>query len=59
MFCGKKNYPADLFEIHQYRVENVKKFTYLGSEIEYKNEISPEIRKRILAANRCLFGLKN
>ena len=59
MFCEKRDNPADSLEINQYRFINVKKLTYLGSEIEYQNEISPEIQKKIFAANHCLFDLRN
>ena len=48
MFCGKRDSPADFLEIDQHRIKNVKQFTYLGSENEYQNEISPEIQKRFL-----------
>ena len=34
MFCGKRDNPADFFEIDEHRFENVKKFTYLRSEIK-------------------------
>ena len=59
MFCGQKGNTADFFEIDQRRFKNVKKFTYLGSEIEYQNKNSPEIQKRIFAANCCLFSLRS
>jgi sorting nexin-29 len=41
-----------------YRVETVHSFTYLGSEVNCKNDMSVEIRKRILAANECFHGLR-
>ncbi|GIY14952.1 reverse transcriptase domain-containing protein, partial [Caerostris darwini] len=59
MFCGKGDCPSDFFEVEQHRFQSVKKFTYLGSEIECQNEIGPGIRKRIIAANSCLFGFKS
>ena len=52
MFCGKRDNSADFFEVDQHRFEKVKQFTYLVSEIECLNKISPEIRKRFFAANR-------
>lgn len=36
----------------------VKDFVYLGSTVTEKNEISTEINRRIMAANRCYFGLR-
>ena len=50
MFCGKKEYISKTFEIGPYNFESVKNFTYLGSEVNYLNDINPEIRKRIIAA---------
>jgi tRNA splicing ligase len=32
--------------------------TYLGSEVNCKNDISAEIKKHILSANRCFHGLR-
>ena len=58
MFCGKKESPLRTFDINQYKFESVTNFTYLGSEINHQNDINPEIRRRIVAANRCFFGLR-
>jgi hypothetical protein len=33
-------------------------FTYLGSEVNCKNDISTEMKMRILSAGRCFYGLK-
>ena len=44
IFCGKRKKILLIFEIDHHRFENVIKFADLGSEIEYQNEISPEIR---------------
>jgi hypothetical protein len=45
-------------EIGSYKFETVCSFTYLGSEVNCKNDISDEIKKRVLAANKCLHGLR-
>jgi hypothetical protein len=45
-------------EIFPYKFETVYSFTYLGSEVNYKNNISVNIQKRILSANRCFHGLR-
>ncbi|XP_062134127.1 uncharacterized protein LOC133850333 [Drosophila sulfurigaster albostrigata] len=37
--------------------EVVKEFTYLGTAINTKNDVSLEIKRRITLANRCYFGL--
>jgi hypothetical protein len=38
-------------EIGSYKFEIVCSFTHLGSEVNCKNEISDEIKKRVLAAH--------
>ena len=45
-------------EIDGYNFEVVKDFIYLGSSISNDNDISLEIRRRIILANRCYFGLR-
>jgi hypothetical protein len=45
-------------EIGSYKFETVYSFTYIGSEVNCKNDISDEIKKRVLAANNCLHGLR-
>jgi hypothetical protein len=47
-----------LIEIGSYKFETVCSFTYLGSEVNCKNDIRNEMKTRILAANRCLRGLR-
>ena len=44
-------------EVGPYKFQVVHSFTYLGSDIKCNNDISAEIQKRILAANRCFYGL--
>jgi hypothetical protein len=45
-------------EIGSYKFETVCSFTYLGSEVNCKNDISDEIKKCILAANTCFHGFR-
>jgi hypothetical protein len=45
-------------EVGPYKFHVVHSFTYLGSDINCSNDISGEIQKRILAANRCFHGLR-
>jgi hypothetical protein len=45
-------------ETGSYKFEVVHSFTFLGSEVNCKNDISDEIKKRVLSANRCLHGLR-
>jgi hypothetical protein len=45
-------------EIGSHKCETVCSFTSFGSEVNCKNDISDEIKKRVLAANKCLYGLR-
>lgn len=40
-----------------FKFEVVQNFTYLGSEVTSDFDITNEIKRRILLANRCLYGL--
>jgi 4-hydroxy-L-threonine phosphate dehydrogenase PdxA len=55
----KKDYAhiSSHIEIGSYQFETVHSFTYLGSEVNCKNDVSAEIKKKyILSANRCFHG---
>jgi hypothetical protein len=56
----KKIYTDDptYLEISSYKFETFYSFVYLGLEVNYKNDISVDIQKRILSANRCFHGLR-
>jgi hypothetical protein len=45
--------------IGKYTFEAVHTFTYLGSSVSCNNDNIQEIKKRILMANECFYGLKN
>jgi hypothetical protein len=45
-------------ETGSYKFETVCSFTYLGSEVNCKNDIIDEIKKHVLAANKCLHCLR-
>jgi hypothetical protein len=51
------SYPSYI-EIGSYIFEIVHSFTYLGSEINCKNNISIEVRKRRLSAGRAFHSLR-
>jgi len=44
-------------EVGPYKFQEVHSFTYLGSHVNWNNDISAEIQKHTLAANRCFHGL--
>ena len=50
-------YPHYL-EVGPYKFQVVHSFTYLESDVNCNNDISAQIQKRILAANRCFHGLR-
>jgi hypothetical protein len=45
------NYPHHL-EVRSYKFQVIHSFTYIGSDVNCNNDISEEIQKLILAANR-------
>ena len=49
-------YPHYL-EVRPYKFQVVNSFTYLGSGANCNNDIVVETQKRILASNRCFYGL--
>jgi hypothetical protein len=53
----RASYPHYL-EGGPYKFQVVHSFTYLGSDVNCNDDISAEIQKRILAANRCFHGLR-
>jgi hypothetical protein len=46
-----------LLETGTYSFQTVEEFTYLGTCLTSKNEIRPEIEKRIATANRAYYVL--
>ena len=51
------SYPHYL-DVGPYKFQVIHSFTYLGSVVNCNNDISAEIQKRILAANRGFHGLR-
>jgi hypothetical protein len=51
------SYPHYL-EVGPYKFQVVDSLIYLGSDVNCNNDISADIQKRILAANRCFHGLR-
>jgi hypothetical protein len=51
------NYPH-LLEVGSYKFQVIHSFTYLVSDVNCNNDISEEMQKCILAANRCFHDLK-
>jgi hypothetical protein len=40
----------------QHKIEHVKEFSYLGSQMNHTNSISSEIQARILSGKRCYYA---
>ncbi|GFW15383.1 hypothetical protein TNCV_3740871 [Trichonephila clavipes] len=57
MSCTKSCFNNFCFKTKEYNFEVVDSFTYLGSEINSRNDSTTEIQKRITMANRCLNGI--
>jgi len=45
-------------EVGPHKFQLVHSFTFFGSDVNCNNDISAEIQKRILAANRCFHGMR-
>jgi hypothetical protein len=50
-------YPLVL-ELGPYSFEHAHTFTYLGTKINKKNDITEKVQNRIVAANRCYFSFQ-
>ncbi|GFX46868.1 hypothetical protein TNCV_4040141 [Trichonephila clavipes] len=57
--CTKSCFNNFYFKIEEHSFEDVESFTYLGSEINNRNDCATEIKKRITMTNRCLNGVRN
>lgn len=55
---SQRNRVGQNFSVDDYNFEVVHDFTYLGSRVNDKNEMSEEIKHRLTVANRCYYGLQ-
>ena len=51
------NIPSNNIVIGGLEFESEQDFIYLGSSVNTNNDITQEIKRRIITANRTLFGL--
>jgi hypothetical protein len=60
MLVTKKSHESyrHYLEVGPYKFQVVHSFTYLGPDVNCKNDISAGIQKRILTANRYFYGLR-
>jgi hypothetical protein len=57
VICAKIPDPSELI-IVRYKFEQVAGFTYLGTKISKENNLTEEVRSRLVAANRKYFSLQ-
>lgn len=57
LITNPREIPPSHIQVDDYAFERVEEFIYLGSLITQDNEMGEEIKRRIVAANKCYFGL--
>jgi len=57
MIATKHNHETRHLEVNNYNFERVANFKYLGVNIKENADSHEEIRLRLVAANKCYFGL--
>lgn len=58
MIVSKKNYRADSLKVlNDHTFERVKKFKYLGADFNKDANTHENIKRRLISANRCYYGL--
>lgn len=55
---SRTHHPGSIVSFDSSNFEVVEEFIYLGANINPTNNINVEIRRRIMLANRCFYGLK-
>ncbi|MXP61705.1 hypothetical protein FD744_25325 [Pantoea sp. Taur] len=58
MVTGEAARPGETINIGFFNFEKVDQFTYLGSLVTQDNSPAAEVKRRILMANKCYFGLR-
>lgn len=58
MLASKSHTPeAAQLQVNEYSFEVVEQFKYLGADVNCKNDVTDEIKKRITQANRCYYSV--
>ncbi|CAG9835752.1 unnamed protein product [Diabrotica balteata] len=58
MYCTRSGNQIPRLLIDNLELEGVDTFVYLGSLLTKDNNVSEEIKRRILLANKCYYGLR-
>ena len=57
MILSRQNHNTNYLKVDEYKFERVQSFKYLGAEINGNANSHEEVKKRLLAANRCYYSL--
>ncbi|VVC42633.1 Hypothetical protein CINCED_3A010975, partial [Cinara cedri] len=57
MIVSRQYHRSDFLKVNEYTFERVRNFKYLGADINEDANSHEEVKKRLIAANRCYFGL--
>ncbi|KAL4085316.1 hypothetical protein QTP88_027175 [Uroleucon formosanum] len=57
MIISRQNHRSDSLKINEYTFERVGHFKYLGADINDDANSHEEVKRRLITANRCYYGL--
>jgi hypothetical protein len=57
MIESRHNHSSDSLKVNEYTFERVRNFKYLGADINEDANSHEKVKKRLIAANRCYYGL--
>jgi len=57
MIVSRHNHRSDSLKVNEYTFERIGNFKYLGVHINEDANSHEEVKKRLIAANRCYYGL--
>ena len=57
MIVSRHNHRPDSLKVNEYTFERVGNFKYLGADINEDANSHEEVKKRLIATNRCYYGL--
>lgn len=56
MILSRRNHNINYLKVDDYKFERVQSFKYLGAEINENANSHEEVKKRLVAANRCYYS---
>jgi len=57
MILSRRNYNINYLKVDDYKFERVQSFKYQSAEINENANSHEEVKKRLMAANRCYYSL--